>query len=97
MLGTNHRLPLSNMDQSLIWLEETNQRINEFSIVYMMNPNLHKNKTFRDQLKVCQKSTFGTSTTVHISTISLKENTRVLALIMFYENRKKIQGKCSEG
>ena len=32
LLGTNHRLHLSNMDKSFIWIEETNQRINEFSI-----------------------------------------------------------------
>ena len=31
LLGTNHRLPLSHMAKSYIWLEEKNQRINEFS------------------------------------------------------------------
>ena len=72
MLGTNHRLPLSNMDQSFIWLEETNQCINEVSIGYMMNPNLHKKETFRYQIKVCLKNTLGTSTTAHIGTILLK-------------------------
>ena len=29
-LRTNHRLPLSHMAKSYIWLEETNERINEF-------------------------------------------------------------------
>ena len=32
LLGTNHFLPLSYMAKSYIWLEETNQRIHEFSI-----------------------------------------------------------------
>ena len=96
LLGINHRLPLSYMDKIYIWLEETNQSINEFSIGYMMNPNLHKNKAFREQVKVCLKNKFGTSTTAHISKILLKANTRVLALVMFYENRKKMQRKCSE-
>ena len=41
MLETNHRLPLSHMAKSYIWLEETNQRINEFYIGYMINPNLN--------------------------------------------------------
>ena len=41
LLRTNHRLPLSHMAKSYIWLEETNQHINEFSIGYMMNKNLH--------------------------------------------------------
>ena len=44
LLGSNHRLPLSHMAKSYIWLEETNQRINEFSIVYMMNLNLSMKK-----------------------------------------------------
>ena len=32
MLGANCRMPLLHMSKSYIWLEETNQRINEFSI-----------------------------------------------------------------
>ena len=48
LLGTNHRLPLSHMDKSYIWLEETNQRIHEFSIGYMMNPNFNTHKAFRE-------------------------------------------------
>ena len=32
LLGTNYHLPLSHMAKSYIWLEETNQRNNEFSI-----------------------------------------------------------------
>ena len=96
MLGTNNRLPLSHMAKSYIWLEETNQRINEFSIGYMMNPNLSMNKVFREQVKLCMKATFSTSTMTHISKILLKPNTRVLSLVMFFENRKKMQRKCSE-
>ena len=60
LLGTNHRLPLSHMDQSYIWLEENNQRINEFSIGYMMNPDLNMNKVFREQVKLCIKNIFST-------------------------------------
>ena len=41
LLGTNHLLPLSHMAKSYIWLEEKNQRIHEFSIGYMMNPNMN--------------------------------------------------------
>ena len=41
LLGTNNCLPLSHMAKSYIWLEETNQRINDFSIGYMMNPDLN--------------------------------------------------------
>ena len=88
LLGTNHFLPLSHMAKSCIWLEETNQRINEFSIGYMMNPNLNMNKAFREQVKVCMKTTFSTSTMTHISKIILKQNIRLLALVMFFEKKK---------
>ena len=54
----------------------------------MMNPKLHKKKGFREQVKVCLKTTFIPSTNAHISKILLKDNTRVLALVMFYKNRK---------
>ena len=86
LLETNHRLPLSHMAKSYIWLEEKNQRINDFSIGYMMNPNFKMNKVFREQMKVFLKTTFFTSTMTQISVILLKPNTRVLALVMFYEN-----------
>ena len=32
LFGNNHRLPLSHMAKGYIWLEEKNQRINEFFI-----------------------------------------------------------------
>ena len=56
MLGTNHRLPLSHMDKSYIWLEETNQRINEFSIGYMMDTHFNMKKYFREKVKVFLKT-----------------------------------------
>ena len=40
MLVANCRMPLLHMSKSYIWIEETNQHINEFSFGYMMNPNL---------------------------------------------------------
>ena len=70
LLGTNFRRPLLHMSKGYIWLEETNKRINEFSIGYTMNPNLNTNKAFREQVKVCLKNTFGPSTNIHIGKIS---------------------------
>ena len=96
LLGTNHCLPLSHMAKIYIWIEETNQRVNEFSIVYMMNPNLSIKKSFKEQLKICMKTTFVTMTQQHISKILLKPNTRVLSLVMFYETRQKKSKKNSK-
>ena len=61
-----------------------------------MNPNLSTNNVFREQVKVCMKTTFSTSIMTHISKILLKTNTRVLELVMFFDDRKKMQRKCSE-
>ena len=61
-----------------------------------MNPNLNMNKVFGEQVKVCMRTTFSTSTMTKISKILLKPNTRVLSLVTFFENRKKLQRKCSE-
>ena len=47
LLGANHRLPLLHMDKRFIWLNETKQRINKFTIGYMINPGLNVNKDFK--------------------------------------------------
>ena len=47
LLGDNHRLLLLHKDKRFIWLEETRECINEFDIVYMINPSLHVNKAFK--------------------------------------------------
>ena len=40
ILGANCRMPLLHMSKSYIWIEEKNQRINEFYFGFMMNPTL---------------------------------------------------------
>ena len=47
LLGTNRCMTLLHMSNIYIWIEETNQLINGFSIGYMMNPKFHKNKAFK--------------------------------------------------
>ena len=53
-----------------------------------MNPNFSMNKAFKEKVKLCMKTTFSTSTMTHISKILLIPDTRVLALVMFFYNRK---------
>ena len=86
LLGINYRPPLSHMTKSYIWLEEK-KRINEFSIGYMINPSLNIKIAFKQQVTKCTKTKFGAITQPHISKI-LKKNTRVFALLMFYDTRK---------
>ena len=66
MLGTNCRMPLIHMSNRKIWIEETNQRINEFSFAYMLNPHLNKKKALKDQVKACLSNTFGADTKKHM-------------------------------
>ena len=82
LLGTNCHMPLLHMSKRYIWLEETNQRINEFSIGYMMNPNLNWNRYFKDQVKVCLKNKFGPDTNTHIVKTLPEKYTRVLVSIL---------------
>ena len=51
LLMDNHRLQLFHMAKRFIWIEETSEHINEFDIGYMINPSLHINKYFRDQVE----------------------------------------------
>ena len=66
ILGSNCRMPLLHMSKSYLLIEETSQRINEFSFGCMFNPTLYTNKVFREQVKACLKNTFGTDTNKHI-------------------------------
>ena len=59
LLGGNHRLLLLHKAKRFIWIEETGKHINEFDIGYMINPNLHVNKYFKDQVEKCMNTTFG--------------------------------------
>ena len=59
MLGAYHHIPLSHMAKIYIWIEETKKRINEFSIRYMINPNLNINKAFKGQVTKFMRTTFG--------------------------------------
>ena len=51
LLMDNHRLQLFHMAKRFIRIEETSEHINEFDIGYMINPSLHINKYFRDQVE----------------------------------------------
>ena len=59
LLRTNHCLPLFHMAKTFIWIEETKERINEFLIGYVINLTFNINKSFREQVNKCMKTTFG--------------------------------------
>ena len=96
VLGANFRIPLIHMSNRKNWIEETHQRINEFSFAYMFNPILNKNKYFKDQVKACLSNTFGADTNKHINKTLMNRDTRVLVLVFFMSLGLSIQGKCLE-
>ena len=53
----------------------------------MINPNLHVNKAFRYQVEKCMNTTFGALTQPLIKSTLYKNNSSVLALLMFCETR----------
>ena len=73
LFGANHPLPLSHMAKIYIWLEETKERINEFSNGYMINPTFNINKYFKDQVTKFMKTTFDAINQTHISNILSKK------------------------
>ena len=51
LVGVNHRQPILHMSKILVYMYTTDERINIFSIGYMINPTIHINKVFREQVK----------------------------------------------
>ena len=73
------------MTKSFLYIHETNECINKFSIVYMINPTFHVIKAFKGKVRKCMNNKFGNVTQTFILKIMTKKNTFVLALIMFHE------------
>ena len=93
VLGANCRIPLIHMSNRKKYIEEKNERINEFSFAYMFNPNLHPNKVFREQVKACLSNSFGADTNKNINKTLMKRNTRVIELVVHYEHGTINPGK----
>ena len=51
LLGVNHCQPIFHMFKILVYLYTTDECINQFPIGYMINPTLHVNMVFREQVE----------------------------------------------
>ena len=83
LLAANHRLPLFNIADFFIWINETKQLINEFTIGYIINPGLNVNKSLRDQVENFNYTTFCEIKQPFIKATIANKNTGVLAFISF--------------
>ena len=80
LLGGNHCLPLFHMSKRFICLNG-GKRINQFTIVYMINPNFYVNKSFREQVEHCMKTIFGEITQTFIRATLLKKEINSFGII----------------
>ena len=73
--------------QNIYYMNSTGKWINQFSIQYMVHPTWNVNKVFKYQVENFLKEIFHSINMSGIRKILKKENTYVIALVMFYENR----------
>ena len=59
----------------------------------MFNPELNRNKSFKEQVEINLKKSSSGATITPFRKVLQKGNTRVLLLLMFYENRKNMKFK----
>ena len=53
ILWVNHCLPILHMYKIMVHIYSTEKSIRQFSIGYMVNPSLHINRIFREQVQKC--------------------------------------------
>ena len=94
LLGSNHHLPLLHMSKRFICIEETKERINEFEIGCMINPDFHGNKSIREQVDKSMNDMSVAITQPFIKNTFSKNNTSVLTLLMLHETRIMNPKKC---
>ena len=51
LLVVNDCIPIFHMSKIFVYLHNTEEHINQFEIEYMVNPTLHGNKAFKDQVE----------------------------------------------
>ena len=76
------------MSKILAYLYTKYKKSINFSIGYIINPTLHVNKVFMEQVEKFLRDTFHPNTMKKIRNVMRKKDTCVIALIMFYESKK---------
>ena len=75
------------MFKRMVHIYSIDHLINQFPIGYMFNSSLHVKKVFREKVEKCLNATFHENKMKTIRDVLNKNNTCVIALIMFYENK----------
>ena len=64
-------------------------KINQFAISYIINPILHINQLFIEQVEKCSRATFHENTMKTIRDVMKNKDVCVIALIIFYDIKTK--------
>ena len=78
------------MAKVFIWLNETKTIINEYTIVYINNPGVNVNKSFRKQVEKFMKTTFGEITQTFIRATLFKKVNKSVRISFFLRKEQKI-------
>ena len=70
----------------LAW--KTKKNINELDIGYMINPNLHINIAFKEQVIICMNNTFGATTQPFIKNKMTKKVCFIIVTVSWFKNNK---------
>ena len=89
IVGFNHCLPILHLSKIIVHINSTEKTIHKFVIGYMINPSLHINRIFREQVEKFLDCSFSIKTMKTIRDCLMNKNTSVMALIMIYETGVK--------
>ena len=88
LLEVNRRLPLLHMSKNIVHVNTIEECINQFSIGYIINPTLHVDKVFRDQVGKFPKINISSRWHERYIIFMRKKDTCIIPLVMFYETKK---------
>ena len=77
LIGVNHRQPIIHMSKITVYLYTTDEQMNKFAIGYMINPSLHVNRVFREEVEECLIDTVNENTMKNERYVMKKKDTCV--------------------
>ena len=93
LLSAYHRLLLWHVVNKMIINQKGGGGGYQFQSGYMLNPGSSINKDFKEQVENNLARNFSSAKIASIIILLREENTRVISLLMFYENRKNMMFK----
>ena len=90
ILNLSAREPLWKMARKMVKNFYTKKEYYQFHAGYLSYLNLKQNNLFKEEVDKFLSSRFDSKTSTQMKKTLKQDNTRVIALIMFYKNRKSL-------